>query len=177
MKKIITGLLLIFITPLLFSQNEVTEKEIIPDNLLGSWVIEQPGEGQVPSQIFRWKFNKKTQKQGECEFYWMFKRQEDKEYITVAVAVYDFHVVASKIYGKMTKAGSQQKQAMVMEFYDEVKWYNPGDEFYDKFGMKEINTEFVIKNNLLNLLEDNNGDGDYDDEGESQSYAKEIDES
>ena len=119
MKKIITGLLLIFITPLLFSQNEVTEKEIIPDNLLGSWVIEQPGEGQVPSQIFRWKFNKKTQKQGECEFYWMFKRQEDKEYITVAVAVYDFHVVASKIYGKMTKDRAQEfiKKVVIEQTY------------------------------------------------------------
>ena len=84
-------ILLFFITPLLFSQSENIEIEKIPDQLIGSCVIDQPGEGQIPSQIFRWKFKKTTSNKGECEFHWLFKRQEDPEYITVGVAVYDFY--------------------------------------------------------------------------------------
>jgi len=174
MKKIIVLCMTFFVTSFLFSQNEKTVKEVIPDNLQGSWVIEMLGEGQRPSEIFRWKFSKIEINNGECEFHWLFKRQEDQDFITVGVAVYDFYIDAGKIQGKMTKAGSQQIKPMVMEFYDETKWYYPGDEFFENFGMKEIGAEFELKNNLLILKEDNNGDGDYDDEGETQSYSKEV---
>lgn len=166
-------ILLFFITPLLFSQSENIDIEKIPDQLIGSWVIDQPGEGQIPSQIFRWKFKKTTSNKGECEFHWLFKRQEDPEYITVGVAVYDFYIIGNRIKGEITKAGSQQKQAMVMEFYDEIKWYLPGDEYYEKFGMKEINSEYEIKENVLILFEDNNKDGDYEEDGEVQKYLRE----
>ena len=94
-----------FVTSFLFSQNEKTVKENIPDNLQGSWVIEMPGEGQVPSQIFRWKFSKIETNNGECEFHWLFKRQEDPDFITVAVAIYDFYIDESKIHGKQRCRG------------------------------------------------------------------------
>ena len=168
----------LFVTSFLHSQDNNPNKEVIPDSLIGTWMIDAPGQflegqGEVPSQIFKWKFSKMEAKKGAGEFHWLFKRQEDKDFITVFVAVYDFYIEEGKIHGNMVKGGSQQKEAMVMEFYDEIKWSYPGDERFKKFGNKKIKPAFEINSDFLFLLEDHNGDGDFEDEGERQKYTKE----
>ncbi len=145
----------------------------IPDQLIGSWVMDQPGEGQIPSQILRWEFKKTSSNNGECEFYWLFKRQDDLKYITVAVLVSDFTVVNNTIRTSLTKVGSMQKEPMKMEFYDEVKWHYPGDSFFEMKDNKEGILSFKIKDNVLTFYEDHNKDGDYEDEGEVQKYFRE----
>ena len=158
-------------TLFLFSQND--DGNDIPDDLMGNWVIEQPGEGEIPSQIFRWKFSKTNSKTGECEFHWLFKRQEDKNFITVGILVSDFSVNNNEISTKLTKVGSMQKEPMKMSFYDEVKWYYPGDSLFEKTDSKESTFQYEIKDNKFIVLEDHNNDGDYEDEGEFQKYSKE----
>ena len=173
MNNLMVLLICFFITPLLFSQNEEAVYDEIPENLIGSWVIEELGEGQIPSQIFRWKFSKLTQKTCESEFHWLFKRQEDSDYITVAVLVSDLHVKGDKFFTKTKKAGSMQKEPGKMEFYGVIKWHLPGDDLFEKYP-KEGSNLFKIKGDVLILQEDHNGDGDFEDEGETQKYMKEI---
>ena len=163
--------LFFFVMPFVFSQSNPTSD--IPDNLLGSWIIEQSGEGQVPSQIFRWKFSKIDSKKGECEFHWLFKRQEDKDYIAVAILVSDFSVNESEISTNLTKVGSMQKEPMKMEFYNEVKWHFPGDSLFEKTDNKQSTFSYEIENNMFIVKEDYNKDGDFDDEGETRKYLKE----
>jgi len=172
MKKVVVVIALFFVTPLLFSQNKISQNEI-PDALLGSWVINQKGEGQIPSQIMRWKFSKTSSTEGESEFYWLFKRQEDKEFITVAVIVGSLQVKNDEFYSTMKKVGSMQKEPMVLEFYDTVKWYFPGDSLFEKTP-KESSYHFEIKEDALILSMDYNKDGDFDDQGETQQYTKEV---
>jgi len=164
---------LFFITPLLFSQSENIEIEKIPEQLIGSWVLDQPGEGQIPSQIFRWKFKKITSNEGECEFHWLFKRQEDPEYIAVGILVSDFSVVDNTIRTSLTKVGSMQKKPMKMEFYDQVKWYYSGDSLFEMTDDKKGVFLFEIKEDVLIIFEDNNKDGDYEDDREVTKYIRE----
>ncbi len=154
---------LFLLTTLLFSQNKTDDLEKIPDQLTGTWEIVLPGEGEIPSQIFRWVFNKTSGNNGESEFHWLFKRKEDPKYITVAVLVSDFFVDGNTIRTSLIKAGSMQKELMKMEFYDEVKWYYPGDPMFGKFHQEEFYI-FEIKENALLLKEGNND--------EVQKYSK-----
>jgi len=144
------------LTTLMFSQSEIKDLEKIPDHLIGTWELDLPGEGEIPSQIFRWVFNKKSGDKGESEFHWLFKRKEDLKYITVAVMVSDFFVEGNTITTSLIKAGSMQKEAMQMDFYDEVKWYYPGDPMFGKFHQGE-DYIFEIKENALFLKEGNEG--------------------
>jgi len=148
---------LFLLTTLLFSQSKTKDLEKIPDQLLGTWELDLPGEGQIPSQIFRWVFKKTIEDKGESEFHWLFKRKEDLKYITVAVLVSDFFVDGNSFRTSLIKAGSMQKEQMQMEFYDEVKWYYPGDPMFGKFHQEEFYT-FEIKENALFLKEGNNGE-------------------
>ena len=43
-----------------------------------------------------------------------------------------------------------------MDFYNEVKWYYPGDPMFSKFHQEEFYI-FEIKENALFLKEENNG--------------------
>jgi hypothetical protein len=172
MKRLVLVIVLFFVTPLLFSQNE-NSQNVIPDELLGSWVFNQKGEGQTPSQIMRWKFSKINSTEGETEFYWLFKRQEDKDFITVAVMVGSLQVKNDEFYSTIKKVGSMQKEPMVMEFYDTVKWYFPGDSLFEKTP-KESSYHFEIKEDALILSTDYNKDGDFNDQGEIQQYTKEV---
>ena len=144
------------LSTLLFSQNETRDLEKIPDQLFGTWELNLPGEGEIPSQIFRWIFKKRIEDKGESEFHWLFKRKEDLKYITVAVLVSDFFVDANTIRTRLIKAGSMQKELMQMDFYNEVKWYYPGDPMFSKFHQEEFYI-FEIKENALFLKEENNG--------------------
>ena len=60
-----------------------------------------------------------------------------------------------------------------MAFYDEVKWYYPGDSLYEMTDNKESTFLFDIKDNMFIIFEDHNNDGDYEDEDESQKYIRE----
>ena len=153
---------LFLLTTVLFSQNKTDAHEKIPEQLNGTWEIDLPGEGDIPSQIFRWVFKKTTEEMGESEFHWLFKRKEDPKYITVGVFVSDF-VDGNTIRTSLIKAGSMQKELMKMEFYDEVKWYYPGDPMFGKFHQEEFYI-FEIKENALLLKEGNND--------EVQKYSK-----
>lgn len=144
------------ISTLLLSQSETKNIEKIPDELIGKWEIDLPGEGDIPSQIFRWVFNKTSGDIGESEFHWLFKRKEDLKYITVAVMVSDFFVEGNTIKTSLIKAGSMQKELMQMDFYDEVKWYYPGDPMFSKFHQAEFYI-YEIKENVLFLKEGNDG--------------------
>ncbi|WP_242086491.1 hypothetical protein [Aestuariivivens sediminis] len=146
---------LFLLTTVLFSQNKTDAHEKIPDQLLGTWELDLPGEGDIPSQIFRWVFNKTTDNTGESEFHWLFKRKKDPKYITVGVFVSDFNVQGNAIGTRLKKVGSMQKELMQMEFYDEVKWHYPGDDLFTKSPQKGFYI-FEIKENLLLLKEGNN---------------------
>ncbi len=146
---------LFLLTTLLFSQSKTDDLEKIPDQLTGTWEIDLPGEGEIPSQIFRWVFNKTTGNNGESEFHWLFKRKEDPKYITVGVFVSDFSVQGNAIRTSLKKVGSMQKELMQMEFYDEVKWHYPGDDLFTKSPQKGF-YQFEIKENILLLKEGNN---------------------
>ncbi|WP_370480324.1 hypothetical protein [Tamlana flava] len=148
---------LFLLATLLFSQSETKNIEKIPDELIGKWEIDLPGEGEIPSQIFRWIFKKTIEDKGESEFHWLFKRKEDLKYITVAVMVSDFSVEGNIIRTSLIKAGSMQKELMQMDFYDEVKWYYPGDSMFIKFHQEEFYI-FEIKENVLLLKEGNDGE-------------------
>lgn len=141
---------LFFLTALLFSQSNTKDLEKIPDQLLGSWELNLPGEGEIPSQIFKWVFKKTIEDKAESEFHWLFKRKEDLKYITVAVLVSDFYVESNTIRTSLIKAGSMQKELVQMDFYDEVKWYYPGDPMFGKFHQEEF-LIFEIKENALFL--------------------------
>jgi len=164
-------LLFLIISAFSYGQNENDQTEI-PNDLIGSWVIIQKGEGQVPSQIFRWIFTNSEIKQGISEFHWLFKRLEDKDFITVAAIVGNLTVKNNKFFSTSTKVGSMQKEPMVMEFYETVKWYFPGDPMFEKFP-KEESYYFEIIGDVLKLKQDNNQDGDFTDEGEVQEYMRE----
>lgn len=154
---------LFFFVTLLFSQNKTKDFEQIPEQLIGTWEINLPGEGEIPSQIYRWIFNKITNNKGESEFHWLFKRQEDLKYITVGVFVSDFFVEDNTFKTSLKKVGSMQKELMKMEFYDEVKWHYPGDELFAKSPQNGFYT-FEVNEGELMLKEGNNG--------EVQKYSK-----
>lgn len=164
-------LLFLIISVFVYGQNENNQTEI-PDDLIGSWVIMQKGEGQVPSQIFRWIFTNSEMNKAKSEFHWLFKRLEDKDFITVAALVGILTVKNNKFFSTTTKVGTMQKEPMVMEFYETVKWYFPGDPMFEKFP-KEESHYFEIIGDVLKLKQDNNLDGDFNDEGEVQEYMRE----
>jgi len=148
---------LFLLTTLLFSQSETRNLDNIPDLLIGTWEIDLPGKGEIPSQIFKWVFNKITDYKGESEFHWLFKRKEDLKYITVGVFVSDFSVEGNTIRTSLKKVGSMQKELMQMEFYDEVKWHYPVDSMFSKSPQEGYYT-FEIKENVLLLKEGDNGE-------------------
>ena len=164
-------LLFLIISVFVYGQNENNQTKI-PNDLIGSWVIMQKREGQVPSQIFRWIFTNSEMNKGESEFHWLFKRLEDKDFITVAALVGKLNVKNDKFFSTTTKVGTMQKEPMVMEFYETVKWYFPGDPMFEKFP-KEESRYFEIIGDVLKLKQDNNLDGDFNDEGEVQEYMRE----
>lgn len=148
---------LFLLTTLLFSQSKTKDLEKISDQLIGTWEIDLPGEGEIPSQIFRWVFNKSTEDKGESEFHWLFKRKEDLKYITVGVFISDFSVEGSTLRTSLKKVGSMQKELGKMDFYDEVKWHYPGDALFSKSPQEGYYT-FEITENVLLLKEGNNGE-------------------
>ena len=170
MRKIYISILATVLSCIGFSQ-EINLKSEIPDNLIGTWVMEIKGEGEIPSQMMKYVFRNDDSDGNVCEFHWLFKRSPDKEYITVGVE-YGYLKVGSKIFQSKTfKAGSQQVQPMEMKFDDTIKWYYPGDDRYEQFP-KGQTARYEIQGNKLIIKNDDNGDGDYDDEGELQVYIK-----
>ena len=152
-------------------KNETLQTEI-PDDLFGSWKIEQIGEGEIPSQIFRRVYKKTNKNEGVTEFQWLFKRAEDRDYLAVGVSVGNFTIQGDIVTVINTKFGSQQAEPMSDVFYDTIKWYYPGDLNYEKSPKKEVYS-VELKGNILIVKTDNNGDGDYDDEYEVDEYMKE----
>lgn len=168
MKTIISTIICgLFLIPALFCQ------DIIPDDLVGTWIIKLEGEGEIPSQIFRHTFSKDNDTEGTHEFYWMFKRAEDKEFIIVAATVGDLSIEGDKFTSVMQKAGTQQKEPMVMSFYDDIHWYQKGDGMFEKFPEQEVSF-FEVSGNELILKWDHNNDGDFEDEGEYDVFSRQM---
>lgn len=145
---------------------------IIPDDIVGTWAIHMEGEGEVPSQIFRYSFSKESEKTGTCTFYWLFKRATDKEFIVVAATAGDLNIEGDKFTSILQKAGTMQKEPMKMDFYNEVRWFTQGDDMFEKFPKEEVKL-FKVEGDKLILRWDYNGDGDFEDEGEHDVFERE----
>ena len=166
MKTLISSFISILILlPGLFCQ------DMIPDELVGTWAIRLDGEGEIPSQIFRHVFSKDSDRSGTHEFYWLFKRAEDKEFTVVAAVVGDLKIEGDKFTSVLQKAGTQQKEPMVMSFYDEIHWYQKGDGMFEKFPQQEVSF-FKVDGDKLILKWDHNNDGDFEDDGEYDVFSR-----
>jgi len=139
--------------------------------LIGTWVNEQKGEGEIPSQILKYVFGISESGEWFSEFYWMVKRTQDNEYITVAAVIGSLSIEQNVLKLKTTKAGSQLGANGYQDIYKEIKWFANDDV---RFSMVPQQSEyyFQINGNLLEMKSDDNQDGDYDDEGETTVFTK-----
>ena len=55
----------------------------IPEDMFGTWELNLPGGGKIPSQIFKWIFYTNDLVDYIAESHWLFKRIEDKAKIPV----------------------------------------------------------------------------------------------
>lgn len=149
----------------------VFSQDQIPPDLYGTWVLELPGEGEVPSQQMKFVFHKNQTTSGTSEFWWNVKWTGASDYTTIGVTKGIFTLDEDEITVKLTRAGSQQKEPMSDIFLDSIVWYGPDDELFGKFPREEKYT-FRLEKNTLFILEDENGDGDTDDEGEASAYIR-----
>ncbi len=157
-------ILFLLIIPTIHFQNE------IPHDLAGTWELKVPGEGEIPSQIFKWIFYTNESGNDIAEFHWLFKRTDDKAYISVFVVKGNL-MVNHKVFTLSTfTTGSQQVDAK-LEFYEEIKWYSEGDPKFDRYPKQESHN-FLVEGNKLKVQDDINGDGDFDDKEETTIYTK-----
>lgn len=156
--------ILLLITSTLHAQNN------IPEEMAGTWQLNLPGEAEIPSQIFKWVFYTNESGNDIAEFHWLFKRIEDKDYITVFVVKGNL-VVTQDVFTLSTfSTGSQQVDGK-LEFYEEIKWFSEGNPKFDRYPKKESHF-FDIEANKLKVQDDLNNDGDFDDKDESTIYTK-----
>ena len=157
-------ILFLLITPTLHSQTT------IPEELAGTWELKTPGEGEIPSQIFKWIFCTSEAGNDIAEFHWLLKRIEDKAYITVFVVKGNLTVDHNIFTLSAFTTGSQQVNEK-LEFYEEIKWFSEGDPKFDRYPKQESHY-FLIEGDKLKVQDDFNGDGDFDDKEETTIYTK-----
>lgn len=157
-------ILFLLITPILHFQTT------IPEELAGTWELKVPGEGEIPSQIFKWIFYTNDLGNDIAEFHWLFKRTVDKAFISVFVVKGNL-IVENDVFTLSTfMTGSQQVDSK-LEFYEEIKWFSEGDPKFDRYPKQESHY-FLIEGNKLKVQDDFNGDGDFDDEEATTIYTK-----
>lgn len=135
------------------------------DELSGEWLLEFKREGEVPGQLFIWKFKPLSKTSGEYEFYWKADYPIKGSFVVITGEKGTYRIDHNVLFPTPKKFGSQQAEPLSEVFYDTIIWYGPGDPEFELFQATDSVGISIEENNLI-LKMDNNADGDWLDEDE-----------
>lgn len=160
----------------LFSCKEIQDRKTGKRNfsgLGGEWVLKYKREGEVPGQIFSWKFVPENRQSGNYEFYWKADYPVKGKFVVITGEKGTYRIKDDILFPVTKNFGSQQAEPMSDIFYDSVKWYSPGDPQFELFQATD-SIGFNLKGDVLLLKIDNNGDGDWEDDDEITEFSRQI---
>jgi hypothetical protein len=131
-------------------ENNAVGPNIIPDELVGSWMLDIPiGSEEPVGQTFRWVFDKKEPQKGRYEYYWIVTFPDFGPVVIGAEkGVCTVHL--DTIFLDHTEFGSEKMLTTgQMEFYDTTQWYFPGDSMFDSFGYDGFGIYKILDDTLL----------------------------
>ena len=160
------------------NKQEITDEAVredvvfIPNELIGSWKLEMPGEGEgVPDQLFRRMFYREESGGGRYEIYWIATLPEYGP-IVMAGEKGNLGINEDTIFLSPTAFGSQQMGPMSDDFYDTTRWYYPGDSLFDMFRNDPYGL-FYIEGDTLFWKKDLNNDGKFTEQNEVTRFFRE----
>ena len=109
------------------SEPQDSNLNIIPEELVGSWILDINNEEKGVHLIFTRSFTKSDAEHGKYSYYWMIDHP-DFGLIIVSAEKGDYTVNPTTVFMTPTEFGSEQILSEGgMNFYDTTKWYFPGD--------------------------------------------------
>lgn len=160
------SIFLIFLPSVVFCQVKTSVSDNnIPEDLLGTWTYEIQGEGETPSQLFKYTFREDGSNGGIYEYQTLVKWPQFNEYIAVDIMEGQVQVTDDVLTTSLIRVGQQQG--------DTIQWYYPGSLMYENTP-KEEHYSFKLRSKKLILMKDENADGDYKDEEETMEYFRKI---
>ncbi len=145
----------------------------IPDEIFGTWVYEELSVDNTPIQAFNLTFSFKSEMEGFLEWYWFVDYETEGDLIVAGAAKGNFHINDNILFPDITDFGTRLSN-VDSNILPEIEWYNSGDDVWITFDMEdETKFKFELVNGKFIQYSDENGDGDFNDEGEKIVYSKE----
>jgi hypothetical protein len=132
----------------------------LKNDLSGEWVLEFKRDGEIPGQLFIWKFEPDNNKSGEYEFYWKADYPVKGDFVVITGEKGKYTIENNILYPLVKTYGSQQAEPMSEVFYDSIVWYKPGNPRFELFQATD-SIGIELQGDILKLKMDNNADGSW----------------
>lgn len=142
----------------------------IPDELEGTWVRDLPEDGE--RYIFT--FEKVDNENGLIDHIWLLKFPDPEVFNIHFAAKGSFTIKDNELIVTLEQIGAEITMWINEDetLHDTTKWFYPGDPEFDNFEPENEQLFFELSGNMLTLTADSNGDGDFNDEGETTFFTR-----